>query len=187
MNQTANLKNQFLIAMPSLDDPNFEHSVTYICDHNNSGAMGITVNRPLEIDFAALISHLEIEDERMQGETIPIYQGGPVDTERGFVIHEGIGDWEATIPVTDNIAVTMSQDIIEAIAGDVGPRRFLIALGYAGWGAGQIEEELLTSAWLNGPANIDIVFNSPADHRWTESTQTLGVDLSHLSSDIGHA
>jgi putative transcriptional regulator len=187
MTDSSNLTNQFLIAMPSLADPNFHQTVTYLCDHNDEGAMGLVINRPLDLEFAELLNFLKIEDTRKQHPYIPIYQGGPVQTERGFVLHEGIGEWEASLAVTDNIAVTLSQDIIEAIAHGNGPERFLIALGYAGWGAGQLEGELAANAWLNGEADPGIIFDTPIEQRWTASAQLLGVELTNLSTDIGHA
>ena len=186
--QTANhLANQFLIAMPSLADPNFSQTVTYMCDHNEDGAMGLVINRPLDLDIDALLSHLEINDTRRGQGYIPIYQGGPVQTERGFVLHREIGQWEASIQVSDDIALTMSQDIIEAIAHDEGPKNYLITLGYAGWGSGQLEEELAANAWLNGPADPAIIFELPVEQRWNAAAKHLGVELNNLSSDVGHA
>jgi len=181
------LTNQFLIAMPSLADPNFSQTVTYLCDHNEEGAMGIVINRPLDLDINELFSQLEVKVNQRPTSYIPIYQGGPVQTERGFVLHKEIGQWEASIEVTDNIAVTMSQDIIEAIAHDEGPKDYLIALGYAGWGQGQLEEELAANAWLNGPADPTIIFDTPIEQRWTASARHLGVELKNLSTDVGHA
>jgi len=187
MTSSSNLTDQFLIAMPALADPNFHQTVTYMCDHNDEGAMGLVINRPLEIEFAELLGFLKIEDTREHHPYIPIYQGGPVQTERGFVLHEGIGQWEATMQVTDTIGVTLSQDIIEAIAHGNGPERFLIALGYAGWGAGQLESELAANAWLNGDADPAIIFDTPSEQRWTASAHLLGVELKNLSTDVGHA
>jgi len=185
--QANNLVNQFLIAMPTLADPNFSHTVTYICDHNTEGAMGLVVNRPLDLDINELLSHLSISNTRENQGYIPIYQGGPVQTERGFVLHRDIGQWDASIVVSDDIALTMSQDIIEAIAHDEGPKDYLISLGYAGWGAGQLEDELAANAWLSGPADPTIIFDVPIEQRWTASAQHLGVELKNLSSDVGHA
>jgi len=187
MTDAATLTNHFLIAMPALADPNFHQTVTYMCDHNEQGAMGLVINRPLDIELGELLGHLDIEDKRVAQPYVPVYQGGPVQTERGFVLHEGLGQWEATMSVTDNIGVTLSQDIIEAIARGEGPRRFLIALGYAGWGEGQLEAELAANAWLNGPADPTILFDTPIEQRWTASAQLLGVELKNLSTDVGHA
>lgn len=187
MSDASNLVNNFLIAMPALADPNFSHTVTYLCDHNEEGAMGLVINRPLDLAFAELIDHLEISNPMPKTGYIPIFQGGPVQTERGFVLHKGLGNWEATIKVTDDIGVTMSQDIIEAIAHGKGPGQFLITLGYAGWGDGQLEAELAANAWLNGPADPTILFDTPIEQRWTASASHLGVELKNLSTDIGHA
>lgn len=149
--------------------------------------MGLVINRPMDLEFAELLNFLKIDDSRARHPYIPIYQGGPVQTERGFVLHEDIGQWEATMAVTENIGLTLSQDIIEAIAHGGGPERFLIALGYAGWGAGQLENELAANTWLNGNADPAIIFDTPIEQRWTASAQLLGVELKNLSSDVGHA
>lgn len=187
MDNSSNLTNQFLIAMPNLADPNFFHSVTFLCEHNKDGAMGLTINRTIDINFGMLLEHLDINDSVAQVKNLPVYQGGPVQTERGFVLHENFGQWNATIPVTDNIAVTMSQDIIEAIAHGAGPSRFLIALGYAGWGAGQLEQELASNSWLSGPADPAIIFTTPNEQRWQAAAALLGVEIGLLSPDAGHA
>ena len=149
--------------------------------------MGLVVNRPLDLEIDALLSHLDINADHHRADYIPIYQGGPVQTERGFVLHRDIGQWEATMEIFDDIALTMSQDIIEAIARNEGPKDYLITLGYAGWGAGQLEEELAANAWLNGPADPAIIFDTPIEQRWTASARHLGVELKNLSSDVGHA
>ena len=187
MVESSSLSDQFLIAMPALDDPNFSKTVTYMCDHNEEGAMGLVINRPLDLDIHELFSHLEIENNQQDSGYIPIYQGGPVQTERGFVLHRDIGEWEASLIVNDDIAITMSQDIIAAIAKGKGPKDYLIALGYAGWGAGQLEGELVANAWLNGPADAGIIFDTPIEQRWTASANHLGIELKNISSDIGHA
>jgi putative transcriptional regulator len=187
MQVTADLTNHFLIAMPTLADPNFFHTVTYLCEHNEEGAMGIVINRPLDLQFQELLGHLELETDDPELAQLTIYQGGPVQTERGFVLHSNDGDWDASIQVTDSMVMTMSQDIIEAIALGEGPRQYLIALGYAGWGDGQLEEELANNAWLNGPADASIIFDLPVEQRWSAAAAHLGVELSRLSTDVGHA
>jgi len=149
--------------------------------------MGLVINRPLDLDIHELFTHLEIDNIAHDSGYIPIYQGGPVQTERGFVLHRDPGDWEASIIVNENIAITMSQDIISSIAEGKGPTDFLIALGYAGWGAGQLETELAANAWLNGPADASIIFDVPIEQRWTASANHLGIELKNISSDIGHA
>lgn len=179
--------NQFLIAMPNLEDPNFSRTVTYVCDHNEEGAMGVVINRPTDVSLADIVEHMGLKGDEERLGHIPIYQGGPVQVERGFVLHRPLGKWEATLPVTDEIGITMSRDIIEAIVADDAPADFLIALGYAGWGAGQLEAEMAANAWLNGPADPAILFEKPVEQRWALSAADLGVDLSLLSTDIGHA
>ena len=187
MQATADLTNHFLIAMPNLADPNFFHTVTYLCEHSEEGAMGLVVNRPLELQFQDLLEQLELETTDPKLAQLPIYQGGPVQIERGFVLHSNEGQWDSSIHVTDNIVMTVSQDIIEAIALGDAPQHYLIALGYAGWGDGQIEEELAGNTWLNGPAEASIMFDLPVEQRWSAAAAHLGVELSRLSTDVGHA
>ncbi|HEB58078.1 MAG TPA: YqgE/AlgH family protein [Gammaproteobacteria bacterium] len=182
------LSNQFLIAMPNLADPNFSRTVTYLCDHNEDGAMGVVINRPTDVSLADIIGHMGLEGDEERLRHIPVYQGGPVQVERGFVLHRPLGKWEATLPVTDEIGITMSRDIVEAIVRDEdAPEHYLIALGYAGWGSGQLEAEMAANAWLNGPADPAILFEKPVAQRWLLSAADLGVDLSLLSTDVGHA
>lgn len=183
----SSLNNQFLIAMPTLADPNFSHTVTYICDHTSQGAMGIILNRPTELIFADLLEQLGIEAADDDLATIPVYQGGPVQVERGFVIHKPLGEWDSTLALTEEIGLTMSQDIIEAIAHGVGPQKYHVALGYAGWGEGQLEEEILSNAWLTGPSDEITVFDEPVERRWQAAASTLGIELNLLSPDVGHA
>jgi putative transcriptional regulator len=188
METETSLSDHFLIAMPSLADPNFSRTVTYLCDHNDQGAMGLVINRRLEITLSDILQHVGISDgDPDRANRIPVFQGGPVQMERGFVLHQPLGSWEATLPVTDEIGITMSRDIIEAIARGEPLDHYLIALGYAGWGSGQLENEMAANAWLSGPADPDILFEKPVDDRWSLSAAHLGVDLSLLSSDIGHA
>jgi len=181
------LTNQFLIAMPGLEDPNFFRSVTYICEHNEDGAMGLIINRPMNMQLGEVFEHIQVQEASLEARQVPVYLGGPVQQERGFVLHSPIGDWEATLKVTDRIGVTSSLDILHAIARDEGPEQKLISLGYAGWGAGQLEQELADNAWLSGPADPDILFNKPNEERWKAAAASLGVDLDLLSGDTGHA
>lgn len=187
LDPNADLTNHFLIAMPALADPNFHHTVTYMCDHNPEGAMGLVINRPMEMGMGELFRYLNINDYDISLDDLPIFQGGPVQTERGFVLHTPFGNWEASMTVATNITLTMSQDIIEAIAHGEGPEQYIIALGYAGWGSGQLEQELASNAWLNGPAESSIIFDTSIEQRWNASAKLLGVDISQLSNDIGHA
>jgi len=192
MSDTFSLTNHFIIAMPSLNDPNFEQSVSYICEHNNEGAMGVVINRPTNLTFAELCEQLDIEITDNDAANYPIYEGGPVEVDRGFILHTPIGDWESTLEVTKDIGLTMSQDIIEAIANGYSsdnnpPKHFIIALGYAGWSEDQIEDEIAANTWLNVPATEEILFHTPTENRWTAAAASLGINLQTISSDIGHA
>lgn len=186
------LSNHFLIAMPSLNDPNFEQSVSYICEHNDEGAMGIVINRPIDINFADLCEQLDIEVTDNEIANYPIFDGGPVEMDRGFILHTPLGEWESTIAVTKDIGLTMSQDIIEAIANGYSsdnnpPKHFIITLGYAGWSEDQIEEEIAGNTWLNVAATDKILFQTPIENRWTAAAASMGINLQTLSSDIGHS
>ena len=181
------LTNQFLIAMPSLADPNFHRTVTLMCAHSEDGAMGIVINRPLDIKLTSVLDQLSIELTSDDAKRIPVLQGGPVQRERGFVIHNPPGDWDAVLRVGDDIGISTSKDILSAVAAGRGPERVAIALGYAGWGAGQLEHELQQNAWLSGPADSRVIFETPYEERWDSAARLLGIDPHHLSSDAGHA
>lgn len=182
-----NLTNHFLIAMPTLADPNFAKSVTYICAHNDEGAMGIVINRPLEIDLGEVLSQMDLDSEVALICQQPIYDGGPVHTDRGFVLHRPANTWDSTMQVTPEVAVSTSRDILAAISDGDGPEETLVALGYAGWGAGQLEAEMAQNAWLSGPADLDIMFASPVSSRWQRAADLIGVDVNAISHDVGHA
>lgn len=185
--QQTNLTNQFLISMPSLKDPNFEKTVTYICAHNKDGAMGIVINKPLEIGLGEIFVQMEIPIENAEANNQPVYQGGPVQIDHGFILHQSNRKWDSSIIVSPELSVTTSKDILEAMAEGDGPEDSLVALGYAGWSAGQLEEELMANAWLTGPADADIIFNTASEQCWEAAAQHIGVDLEKLSADIGHA
>ncbi len=187
MDEQATLTNHFLIAMPTLEDPNFHQAVAYMCEHNDEGGLGIIVNHPTEVTLGELLEHLELEPATaaIAGQTV--YMGGPVQRERGFVLHNPGGDWDSSLQVSEDVCVTTSRDILAAIAEGKGPSRYLVALGYAGWEAGQLEEELAQNAWLNGPASPDIIFERDSSERWQAAAALLGVDMTLLSSDAGHA
>ena len=192
MSDKFSLCNHFLIAMPSLNDPNFQQSVSYICEHNDEGAMGVVINRLTELTFSDLCEQLDIEITDADTSNYPIFDGGPVETERGFILHTPVGEWESTLAVTKDIGLTMSQDIIQAIAegydsDNTPPKHFIITLGYAGWSADQIEDEIAENVWLNVPANNDILFQTPTEQRWTAAAASLGINLQQLSTDIGHS
>lgn len=181
------LTNQFLIAMPNLLDPNFFHSVTYICQHNENGAMGIVINQPVAMTIAELIGQIGMETETSKQLDHLVFRGGPVEMERGFVLHQPLGEWESTLAVTDEIGISTSNDIVQSIAHGKGPNKYLVALGYAGWGAGQLEQEIVANAWLSGPATSSIIFDTRAERRWEEAAKLIGVDIRQMTGDAGHA
>ena len=184
------LTNHFLIAMPKLADPNFSHTVTLICDHNNEGALGIVINRPLQLQLSELFEHLGMTASTPDIATSRVYAGGPVQMDHGFVLHKPIGHWESTLRVQDQVGLTTSRDILSAIANGEGPDKSLITLGYAGWGPGQLEQEISNNAWLTVPndgEDDEIVFEVPVDKRWQAAASKLGIDLNLLAGDAGHA
>jgi len=184
--QTENLTNHFLIAMPGMADPFFAKTVTYLCQHNADGALGIIVNRPSELTMKDIMQQMNIEVRQVAVGKMPIYFGGPVQPERGFVLHEPLGQWDSTLNVSEAIALTTSRDILEALSIGKGPQRVLVALGYAGWGRGQLEREMAENAWLSAPADQSIIFDHPSSHRWKAAAELMGVDISLLSSQAGH-
>ena len=173
--------------MPGLVDPNFYHTVTYICAHNDEGAMGIVINRPLEMPLGDVLTQMDMNPRDDKVDQLPVYHGGPVQTDRGFVLHEPLSTWDSSINVNDAVGVTTSRDILQAIAAGGGPKESLVALGYAGWSAGQLEQEIMDNAWLSGPAESEVIFKTPCEQRWVRAAALLGVDLDKLSFDIGHA
>lgn len=188
MAESTYLNNQFLIAMPSLADPNFAQTVTYICSHDASGALGIVINRPLELTLGELLEHIQLPQPQaaaLSGR--PVFAGGPVQPQQGFVLHSPVGDWGSTLQVSEQLGLTTSSDILQALEGTTAPRRLLVALGYAGWGPGQLEQEIVENAWLSGPADQGILFDTPVTERWAAAAALLGVDLRLLSGDAGHA
>ena len=188
MNSKAtNLTNHFLIAMPSLMDGHFSQSVTYICEHDQNGSLGITINRPTETKLAQIFKQLDVESSDLKLNQQTVLLGGPVQTDRGFLLHSPGGHWDSSLKVTDTISVTTSKDILQSIANNEGPKEVIIALGYSGWAAGQLESELAQNTWLSCPANEQILFHTPIDQRWQKAAQLMGIDLSLLSSDTGHA
>ncbi|HET9122544.1 MAG TPA: YqgE/AlgH family protein [Acidiferrobacteraceae bacterium] len=184
---TSPWTNHFLIAMPHMGDPNFFRTVTYICEHTPEGAMGIVINRPSELSMYDVFQQVGISAEPRQFSGVMVHLGGPVQANRGFVLHEPLGHWESTMAVTDRVGVSTSRDILDAIARNEGPERWLMALGYAGWGAGQLEREMAENAWLSGPAADSVLFETPMEARWHAAAHLLGVDLTLLSEEAGHA
>ena len=180
-------KNHFLIAMPSLSDDEFKQSVTFICEHSDKGSMGLVINQPIDFTMEDLFDHLNLPLGDSVDLSQPLYSGGPVQKERGFILHNNEGDWESTLVLTDDIALTVSKDILEAIALGAGPRHFLITLGYAAWDAGQLEKEIVENSWLSVEADPDLIFLTQWRQRWQFAAKPLGVDLNLISHEAGHS
>ena len=187
MNDVNNLTGYFLLAMPSMTDPTFAKSVTLICEHNEKGALGLMLNRPIDMSVEMLLNNLELPTCNPSVKDRQVLLGGPVQTERGFVLHSPLGDWQTTMRVFDNIGLTTSKDILTALAAASEPTQWLITLGYAGWSAGQLEDELANNAWLTVPANASIIFDTPLEDRFDAAVNLLGIDFSNLSMTAGHA
>ncbi len=204
------LGNQFLIAMPSLGDDYFNKTVTYICEHNDEGAMGLIINMPINITLFDLLKQIEENNNEQSNEekttltqeNTPaseenmslnnsleqlVLSGGPIAQNRGFVLHGAQSGWNSSLALNDDIMITTSKDILLALGTEKAPEQFVVTLGYAGWGPGQLETELQANSWLTIDADKDILFNTPIEQRWQKATEKLGIDIAHLSSDIGHA
>jgi putative transcriptional regulator len=181
------LRGQLLLAMPGLADSGFAHAVVYICEHTPEGAMGLIVNQPINVPLKQIFSQLDLPcPEKLN--TQQLLLGGPVQQERGFILHRNTDKkWQSTMPVGEQISLTASQDIIEALASNEGPEDSLVALGYAGWGAGQLEQELLANAWLTAPTDAEFLFDTPFDSRARLAAARIGVDINQLSNSAGHA
>jgi len=189
MQSATSLSNQLLIAMPGMLDPNFSSTVTLICEHNAEGALGIVINRPTSLTLGGLLEQLDVPDPLPEAASRPVFDGGPVARERGFVLHNADTDrrFESSVAVSPEIHLTLSRDVLEAIAAGQGPSKSLVALGYAGWQPGQLEAEMLANAWLSVPATPEIVFDVPYAERWMSAARILGVDISRLAPHAGHA
>ncbi len=185
--KSFDLTGHFLIAMPSLEDGFFNHAVTYICEHDESGSFGIIINQETELTLKHIVKEMQISAEDSYNADQPVFIGGPVDQGRGFILHRPTGDWQSTLKVNDHIALTTSKDILQAIVNNEGPENSIVALGYAGWSAGQLDNEIAANTWLSCPANEQIIFDTPPEERWKAAAKLIGVDLSLLSNDTGHA
>jgi putative transcriptional regulator len=185
--QHVNLTHHFLIAMPAMVDPHFARSLTFICEHNEQGALGVVVNRPIDMTLHTLLDQVEITPAGDAFKTVPVHFGGPVQVDRGFVLHTPVGQWQSTLAVTDEIGLTTSKDILQAVADGSGPRQVLVTLGYAGWAAGQLEHEITQNAWLTVQASPRIIFELPAEQRLTAAMGLLGIDYASLSEVAGHS
>jgi putative transcriptional regulator len=184
---TANFTGHFLIAMPNMTDPHFAHTLTFVCEHNDDGALGIVVNKPIEMTLSTLFEQIEIKLTKSRLADAHVHFGGPVQLDRGFVLHRPIGNWQSTLAIRDNIGLTTSKDVLEAVGRGDGPRDVFVSLGYAGWSAGQLEQEIVQNAWLIVEADPEVLFETPAEARLPAAMKLLGIDFSRLSDDVGHA
>ena len=182
-----NLTHHFLIAMPNMADPNFARSLTYICEHNQQGALGVVVNRPTDMTLRTLFEQIDLDLARDPIGDQPVYFGGPVQVDRGFVLHRPVGGWQSTLSIDGDVGLTTSKDILQAVAAGSGPADLLVSMGYAGWAAGQLEDELGRNAWLTVAADPKVIFGLAAEDRFSAAMHLLGIDLASLSGAAGHA
>lgn len=188
MDNQYSLLNQFVIAMPGLADPNFFHAVAYICEHNENGAMGIVINQPMPVTLGEVLRQLDIDSKQDAVNFKSVYMGGPVQQDRGFVIHSSEKGWQATKAIDERLSVTLSKDVLNAIAHGSGPHESLVSLGYCGWGPGQLETEIANNYWLTAQADPEIIFSVDPQERWSAAAALLGVDINAIISEhAGHA
>lgn len=181
------LTHHFLMAMPNMADPNFARTLTYVCEHDENGALGIVVNRPIDMTLGSLFERVNLSLDAPGFSSMPVYFGGPVQTDRGFVLHRPIGSWQATLNINDEVGLTSSRDILEAVGTEGQPKDILVTLGYAGWAAGQLEWEISQNAWLTVEADPHIIFDLPTEERLPAAMHALGIDFTRLSDTAGHA
>ena len=187
MLESTPLTNQLLIAMPALRDPNFARGVTFLCQHGEDGAMGLMINRLSEYRLGDVLAQMNLHSELPDVIDAPVLIGGPVQPERGFVLHTPTGDWESSFRISDRVSVTTSRDILVAIAAGNGPRHAVVTLGYSGWSPGQLEQELCENHWLTAPAAEHVLFETPLEDRWESAAGLVGVNLLQLATYAGHA
>lgn len=178
--------SSLLIAMPTLRDPNFTRSVCLICAHNEDGAMGIIINQPVGITFRELMKQLSQPCTSIHHGEQPVFKGGPVGVEQGFILHDGPTEWQSTLDIGNDVGLTTSADILEHIGTDTGPDQFLVALGYSGWGPGQLESEIAENSWLIAPSTSDLIFGTDYQTKWLDCGKQLGIDLNLIASTAGH-
>jgi putative transcriptional regulator len=188
---SINLTNQFLIAMPGMGDGTFAGSVVYLCEHTEKGALGLVINKPIDIKLKNLFEKVELSLDREDLVDEPVYFGGPVQTERGFVLHERLGDdgghYNSSLRIEGGLEMTTSKDVLEALSNGAGPKKVLVTLGYSGWGAGQLEEEISRNGWITVQAEPNIIFDTPVEQRYDKALSLLGIDARMLSTEAGHA
>ena len=185
--QKVNLTQHFLIAMPNMADPHFAKSLTFICEHNDQGALGVVVNRPTEMNLHSLLEQVSIAPDSDEFKSVAVHFGGPVQVDRGFVLHTPVGTWQSTLAVGSEIGLTTSKDILQAVARGEGPRQIIVTLGYAGWAPGQLEHELAQNAWLTVQAKREVIFDLTPEERLPAAMSLLGIDYAKLSDTAGHA
>jgi putative transcriptional regulator len=190
----VNFTNQFLIAMPSLREGTFAGTVIYLCEHTDKGALGLVINKPIDITLKNLFEKVELSLDRPELAASPVYFGGPVQTERGFVLHESLGGedgegghYNSSLRIPGGLEMTTSKDVLEALSSGAGPKKVLVTLGYSGWGAGQLEDEMSRNGWINVNAERDIIFDTPVEQRYDKALSLLGIDANMLSGEAGHA
>ena len=192
--EPINLTNQFLIAMPGMGDGTFAGTVVYLCEHTEKGALGLVINKPIDIKLKNLFEKVELSLDREDLAEAPVYFGGPVQTERGFVLHERArrrrrrrAAYNSSLKIAGGLEMTTSKDVLEALSNGAGPKKVLVTLGYSGWGAGQLEDEMSRNGWINVEAEPGIIFDTPVDQRYDKALSLLGIDAGMLSSEAGHA
>lgn len=187
MSDAIDLSNQFLIAMPNMTDPNFSGTVIYLCEHNERGALGLVINRPTDLKLSSLFERIDLKLEIAPLKDSSVFYGGPVQTDRGFVLHAPPDPYTSTLRVSDILGLTTSKDVLMAVSEGAGPQNMLVTLGYTGWSAGQLEQEILKNAWLNVAASAQVIFTVPPEERFNAALGLLGIDPITLSGQAGHA
>lgn len=192
--EPVNFTNQFLIAMPGMGDGTFAGTVVYLCEHNEKGALGLVINRPIDIKLKNLFEKVELTLDREDLAEAPVYFGGPVQTERGFVLHERLGGegadgghYNSSLQIPGGLEMTTSKDVLEALSHGAGPKKVLVTLGYSGWSAGQLEDEMSRNGWINVTAEPGIIFDTPVEQRYDKALSLLGITPGMLSQEAGHA
>lgn len=183
----SNLTNHFLMAMPSMADPDFDGTLILVAEHSAEGAMGVVINRPMQFDLGSLFEQIDLKAPSSAFARQSVFFGGPVQSDRGFVLHRPKGEWHATVSISADLSLTSSRDILESMADHAGPEQVLVSLGYSGWGPGQLESELQQNAWLSVKADSTLVFDTPSEQRLTQAYSLLGVDPTLMHGAAGHA
>ncbi|HMV04520.1 MAG TPA: YqgE/AlgH family protein [Accumulibacter sp.] len=185
--ESINFTDHFLIAMPAMADPYFARTLVYVAEHNARGALGVIVNRPLDMSLGTLLERIDVHLEAPEVAKLHVLFGGPVQTDRGFVLHRPVGQWQSTLAINSEVGLTSSRDVLLAVARDGQPRDLLVTLGYAGWSAGQLEHEVAQNAWLTVPADQRVLFELPFEERLASAMELLGVNPTNLADEAGHA